>query len=1247
MLSRRHRRPSSRSAFVSEAMEDRCLLATITVTSAADSVADDGEVTLREAIKAANTNASVDGSVAGSGDVVDVIEFAEDVTSILLTDGQFDISESVTIRGPEGRVTIDAQSNSRHFEVTTTGQGFTVENMQLINGETAEDSDEGGGAIRVGREFLDGGSLTVRNSVLDNNNADFHGGAIYAGGEPEGDEREQYTMLLVDSIFSNNVSGGSGGSVLITGNAHTQIEGSTFSDSTAANQAGGIMIYDMAESGDPVGIATAEVIGSTFTGNVSNGRNGTSGNGAGLYYFGDGTIMIDSSTFTGNTANFGGGLRLLGRGGATQIVRNSTVTGNTARDDGGGIVGDVIEITNTLVANNTADNGGGLYLVGDGDKVELSAIVETSTIRDNMATESNGSGGAVAGIDDMDIVIRDSRIVGNRSQGNGGGIAVAGALQLTRSVVAENRVDSSVSSGGGIYLRDASLDMRNSTVVGNFARNEGAGIWVGGTAHDIGIRSSTIVRNQGIGLQAEDVTGSLTIESSIIAENGTFEERDTMLDVAGELQVTASLIGVATGGVLHHTGATSDANGNLIGSQWSSVEAGLTYTGMLGDSGPFVALLPTSPAIDAGSNSLNETLDNRGAIRVQGASIDMGAFEGSPEMYLEFGNTAVVEGDDDSTLDFTVTLIGESDEVVTTAYETANDSASFSSDYEPVSGTLEFAGVDGEMQSIEIPILGDTEIEANETFKLRLTISGGGVGFMSPLSTVVSEVGILNDDLGAELKDDGVLFVASDETDDSLSVVLVEDNYEVTLNGSTETFQTFRVSSANIDLGHGNNSIDLSPLIVGFPEVQIRTGDGNDTVVGTSGPDWIAVGGGDDSVDGKKARDTVFGGAGNDSLKGGDGADVLFGGSGLDRLSGGGNHDSLLGGDGSDTLIGGRGMDTLAGHAGKDSLVGGGGADQISGGPDDDTLSGGSDNDRLDGDGGHDLAFGSSGADAMFGGDGHDTMTGGGGRDTLAGGEGNDQLSGGDDIDTLRGEAGDDSLGGGAGNDSLNGGKGGDSLRGGQGNDLLDGGDGNDTVRGGAGNDRAFGRDGDDIITLDDGDDTAIGGAGADVIRLDDGNNQAVGGDGNDTILGGDGNDVIDGGDGADRIEGRRGVDVLVGGHGRDTLLGGDGADLLVSSATTLSTSDLSRIQAEWANTERTYEVRLTNIRGGVNRTFDRLNGREYLRKPTQANATIESDAAPLDVLFGGDGRDLFFARKVDGEVDQVFRDMDELLVRI
>ena len=57
-----------------EVMESRQLLATIIVTGTSDTIADDGIVTLREAITAANTNAASGDAPAGTAGL-DTIDF--------------------------------------------------------------------------------------------------------------------------------------------------------------------------------------------------------------------------------------------------------------------------------------------------------------------------------------------------------------------------------------------------------------------------------------------------------------------------------------------------------------------------------------------------------------------------------------------------------------------------------------------------------------------------------------------------------------------------------------------------------------------------------------------------------------------------------------------------------------------------------------------------------------------------------------------------------------------------------------------------------------------------------------------------------------------------------------------------------------------------------------------------------------------------------------------------------------------
>lgn len=176
---------------------------------------------------------------------------------------------------------------------------------------------------------------------------------------------------------------------------------------------------------------------------------------------------------------------------------------------------------------------------------------------------------------------------------------------------------------------------------------------------------------------------------------------------------------------------------------------------------------------------------------------------------------------------------------------------------------------------------------------------------------------------------------------------------------------------------------------------------------------------------------------------------------------------------------------------------------------------------------------------------GVDTFTGGKGFDTIYGLAGNDILSG---------LHGDDVIDGGKGNDTINGDNGNDTLIGGEGNDQIKGGDGNDTIIGGAGGDRLDGGNGshDTLsyagslkgVTVNLATNAAKGGdAGADKIANFE---NVIGTDQSDSLTGNDAANTLTGGKGSDTLNGGGGDDRLIGGAGIDTLNGAAGSDTFV-----------------------------------------------------------------------------------------------------
>ncbi len=280
-----------------EHLEPRLLLSTYVVDSLADVVADDGTITLREAIEAANTNTVVFDAPAGDAVGTDIIQFDPSLSGGTITLGgtELTISDELDIQGlGADRFTVSAAGASRVFNVTA--PGTSISGMVITQGNSAN-----GGAIR------NTGTLTLSNvAITASTSAD--SAAIYSTG----------TLTVVDSsVTGNTASDASSGAIVISGGTAVLLR-SLISGNTGGSGAG-IRFTS----------GTLRVIDSTVSGNTA------SGNGGGLYTS-SGTAYVTQSTIAANSAARGGGIY---RSGGTVTLDNTVVAGNTAptyRDVEGG-----------------------------------------------------------------------------------------------------------------------------------------------------------------------------------------------------------------------------------------------------------------------------------------------------------------------------------------------------------------------------------------------------------------------------------------------------------------------------------------------------------------------------------------------------------------------------------------------------------------------------------------------------------------------------------------------------------------------------------------------------------------------------------------------------------------------------------------------------------------------------------------------------------------------------------------------
>jgi CSLREA domain-containing protein len=322
---------------------------TVTVNITTDENANNANCSLREAIIAANNNATYNGCIYSGTGPDDIITLTSGLTYTLSlvgsssTTGDLDIgtatSGNLTIQASGlTNAIIDANDINRVIEVDAAGDT----NLTLIHITVTDGSSPDGAGIY----FAGAGTLTLNSSEVSNNTASGGlncGAGIY--------DNSLATVNIVNSTIKGNdcVTSGADGAGLFKGTGGTlTISNSTFSNNSTTDNGGGIRI-DM-------GSGTATVTNSTFA-------NNTAGSKGGGIQVKSGTVTVDFSTFSGNAANSvdpstGGAVQA---DGGTIAVRQSilanSLTNSVAGADCDQLSPGTVTITNSLVEINNDCSG--------------------------------------------------------------------------------------------------------------------------------------------------------------------------------------------------------------------------------------------------------------------------------------------------------------------------------------------------------------------------------------------------------------------------------------------------------------------------------------------------------------------------------------------------------------------------------------------------------------------------------------------------------------------------------------------------------------------------------------------------------------------------------------------------------------------------------------------------------------------------------------------------------------------------
>jgi CSLREA domain-containing protein len=397
--------------------------------------------------------------------------------------------------------------------------------------------------------------------------------------------------------------------------------------STIDVQIAGLTLTEGLSSGSGGAITNAENLTLTGCALANNGASG--GTGGGLYNAG--TAMLTFCTFSTNSNN-----AISNDGVAT--LTNSTLSGNF----GSGVYNTgTATLSQCTVTDNSTGNGGGVY---NGGRVTLSDC----TLSGNSASDS---GGGVYNFG-LAATLTNCTLAGN-SAALGGGLANFFGATLTNCTISDN----TAIDGGGISNTTifSSMTLTNCTLSGNSTTTDilgdpgsGAGFFNSGkviltnctlSTNSAGLGSGGGICNQFVSAFEH---GTATIINCTLSGNSAGEGggifNDSVMTLNNSIVANSSSGGdVASLTISGLTGSHNlieDGSGGLPGTLALDPDLG-----PLADNGgptPTCALLPGSPAINAGDSAL--AVDENGAPlafdqrgpgfpRVSGFSVDIGAFE--------------------------------------------------------------------------------------------------------------------------------------------------------------------------------------------------------------------------------------------------------------------------------------------------------------------------------------------------------------------------------------------------------------------------------------------------------------------------------------------------------------------------------------------------------------------------------------------------------------------------------------------
>jgi predicted outer membrane repeat protein len=466
------------------------------------------------------------------------------------------------------------------------------------------------------------------------------------------------------TIDASAIQGSSGGILYITGGNCT-ISGLTFANGTAAD--GGaifsrsdLTLVDCSFVGNSVQFGGGAIYGTSFsvTGCTFLDNFGGDLNEGGGAIFSSYRLSVTNSTFTGNSASFGGAISIQSAHQQeafpdTPTITNSTFSENTATDDGGAIYNDLrdyspqLKVTGSTFYDNSAGHrGGGIYSSG------ILSVVD-NTLYENSAANVGNLYPAVGG--GIDIGINDDFLTNYTILSNN---IIAGStlgLDIYRAAGSQG-----IFSGNYNLVGDGSGNLPN-TITGNPLlgplQDNGGPTWTmapltGSPAIDAGSYDAlppSLSIPTGVTLTVQPGGGGLPAQT-------TFTYRVSAITLFGET-LASSEVSITTGNNASNAVTISwdpvpGATGYKIYGRIQGAEVLMYQIGGLSqfpNATSFVdnAGWPLTTPPPWADTTARPTTDQRGLTRVIGNAMDIGAVEmQTPQLVGDYNRNGTVDAAD-------------------------------------------------------------------------------------------------------------------------------------------------------------------------------------------------------------------------------------------------------------------------------------------------------------------------------------------------------------------------------------------------------------------------------------------------------------------------------------------------------------------------------------------------------------------------------------------------------------------------